>query len=83
MPVLLELATNRVISPRSFAGHGMPCPYCRKKQRKKEMLRSNDISLLDETSMYRGGLGWGCEEERGEACDASFATGAIKPGEVR
>ena len=83
MPVLLKLATNRVISPRLFAGHGMPCPYCRKKQRQKEVRRGNDISLLDETSMYRRGLGWECEEKWGEACDAPFATGQLNLGELR
>ena len=41
------------------------------------------ISLLDETSMYRRGLRWECEEKWGEECDAFFASGAIKPGEVR
>jgi hypothetical protein len=92
MPVLLEIATNRVISPGLFAGHGpahrsgifdMPCPYCRKKQGKKEVRRSNHISLLDETSMHRRGLRSECEEKWGDECDASFAMGAIKPGEVR
>ena len=44
-PVLLKLATNRVISPRLFAGQAgragcMPCLYCRKKQRQKEVRRS-------------------------------------------
>jgi len=43
----------------------------------------NDISLLDETSMYRRGLGWECEEKWGEACDAPFATGQLNLGELR
>jgi len=82
--VLLKLATNRVISPRSFARHGpahrcgifdMPCPYCRKKQRQKEVRRSNHISLLDETSMYRRGLRSECEEKWGEECDAPLQRG--------
>jgi len=41
------------------------------------------ISLLDETSMYRRGLGWECEEKWSEECDALLATGQLNLGEVR
>jgi len=29
MPVLTETRVNGAIVPRSFGGHGVPCPYCR------------------------------------------------------
>jgi len=48
--VLLKPVTNGMIAPRSFLGHGMPCPYCRKKEKGKRAgrmpaLQGNDVAM--------------------------------------